>query len=211
MFYGGGICLNIGTFLPFIQEEVNASILCYLAVQLGVSFLQVIIWTLLPFIVQVLLKYLKEESIKQDEELVEKCKKCLQLFEKLTLSFSNFFVIYFTLIQCYSIFMTFLFLRAFPIIITFTLQGFLLLFGFVTSLISNLIWLSTLTNSVDKTNECIKALGKEIQEKLLLTEDKQERRYLKFFKQRIDDLKPMNGSGYFTIDKTTLTSMLSVR
>ena len=211
MCYGGGICFHIATFLPLIQEEVNASILCYLAVQLGVSFLQVIIWTLLPFIVQVLLKYLKEETIKQDEELVEKCKKCLQLFEKLTLSFSNFFVIYFTLIQCYSIFMTFLFLRAFPIIITFTLQGFLLLFGFVTSLISNIIWLSTLTNSVEKTNECIKALGKEIQEKLLVTEDKQERRYLKFFKQRIDDLKPMNGSGYFTIDKTTLTSMLSVR
>ena len=107
--------------------------------------------------------------------------------------------------------MTFLFLRAFPIFITFTLQGFLLLFGFVTSLVSNIIWLSTLTNSVDKTNECIKALGKEIQEKLLVSEDKQERRYLKFFKQRIDDLKPMNGSGYFTIDKTTLTSMLSVR
>ena len=107
--------------------------------------------------------------------------------------------------------MTFLFLRALPIIISFTLQGFLFLFGFVTSLVSNIIWLNTLTNSVDKTNACTKALGKEIQEKLLVTDDKQERRYLKFFKQRIDDLKPMNGSGYFIIDKTTLTSMLSVR
>ena len=107
--------------------------------------------------------------------------------------------------------MTFLFLRSLPIIITFTLQGFLLLFGFITGIVSNIIWLITLTNSVDKSNECIKALGKEIQEKLLVTEEKRERRYLKFFKQRIDDLKPMNGSGYFTIDKTTLTSMLSVR
>ena len=205
------ICLSVGTFLPIIQEEVDASILCYLAVQLGVNLHQVIVWTLLPFVVQVLLKYLNEETMKQDEDLMRKSKKCLQLFEKFTLSFSNFFVLYFTLIQCYSIFMTFLFIQALPIIITFTLQGFLFLFGFVTSLVSNIIWLNTLTNSVDKTNECTKALGKEIQEKLLVTEDKQERRYLKIFKQRIDDVKPMNGSGYFTIDKTTLTSMLSVR
>ena len=107
--------------------------------------------------------------------------------------------------------MTFLFLRALPIIITLTLQGFLFLIGFVTGLVSNIIWLITLTNSVDETNECIKALGKEIQERLLVIEDKQDRRYFKFLKQRINDLKPMNGSGYFTIDKTTLTSMLSVR
>ena len=165
----------------------------------------------MPFIAQVLLKYLNEETRKQDEDLVRKCKKCLQLFEKLTLSFSKFFVLYFTLIQFYSIFMTFLFIQALPRIITFTLQGFLLLYGFVTGIVSNIILLITMTNSVDKSNECIKALGKAIQEKLLVTEDKQERRYLKFFKQRIEDLKPMNGSGYFTIDKTTLTSMLSVR
>ena len=68
-----------------------------------------------------------------------------------------------------------------------------------------------MTNSVDETNERIKSLGKEIQEKLLVTEETQERRYLKFLRQRVNDLKPMNASGYFTIDKTTLTSMLSVR
>ena len=203
--------MSIGWLFPFIQEEVDASIFCFLAVQVGLSLHQVTVWTFMPFVAQVLLKYLNEETRKQDEDLVRKCKKCLQIFENLTLSFSKFFVLYFSLIECYSIFMTFLFLRSLPIIITFTLQGFLLLFGFITGIVSNIIWLITLTNSVDKSNECIKALGKEIQEKLLVTEEKRERRYLKFFKQRIDDLKPMNGCGYFTIDKTTLTSMLSVR
>ena len=82
---------------------------------------------------------------------------------------------------------------------------------FVFGLASNVIWLITLTNSVDETNERIKSLGREIQEKLLVTEETQERRYLKFLRQRVNDLKPMNASGYFTIDKTTLTSMLSVR
>lgn len=107
--------------------------------------------------------------------------------------------------------MTFLFIRSVPIIMSLNLQGFLFLFAFVTGIASNIIWLISLTNSVYETNMCIKLLGKEIQEVLLVTEGKKERRYFKFLKQKIDDLKPMNASGYFTIDKTTLTSMLSVR
>ena len=107
--------------------------------------------------------------------------------------------------------MTFLFFSTFPLIVTFSYQGILYLIGYVFSLASNIIWLITLTNSVDETNGCVKALKTEIQEKLLVTEEKQERRVLKFLRHRVEDLKPMNASGYFTIDKTTLTSMLSVR
>ena len=107
--------------------------------------------------------------------------------------------------------MTFLLVSAFPIIVTFSLQGILHLIGYVFSLASNISWLITLTNSVDETNGCLKALRREIQEKLLVTEEKQERRVLKFLRYRVEDLKPMNANGYFTIDKTTLTSMLSVR
>ena len=107
--------------------------------------------------------------------------------------------------------MTFLFFSTFPLIVTFSSQGILYLIGYVFSLASNIIWLITLTNSVDETNGCVKALKKEIQEKLLGTEEKQERRVLKFLRHRVEDLKPMNANGYFTIDKTTLTSMLSVR
>ena len=99
----------------------------------------------------------------------------------------------------------------FPLIVTFSYQGILYLIGYVFSLASNIIWLITLTNSVDETNGCIKALKKEIHEKLLATEEKQERRVLKFLRHRVEDLNPMNANGYFTIDKTTLTSMLSVR
>ena len=168
-------------------------------------------WTLSTFVVRVLLKYLKKETMKKDADLVQKCQKCLKIFESITHSFSSFFVLYFTLIQCYSIFMTFLFIRSVPIIMSLNLQGFLFLFAFVTGIASNIIWLISLTNSVYETNMCIKLLGKEIQEVLLVTEGKKERRYFKFLKQKIDDLKPMNASGYFTIDKTTLTSMLSVR
>ena len=191
--------------------EITASSLGYLAVQLITNFQNVLLWTVSPFVVEVLLKYLKKLTRKKNEDLVQKCKKCLEIFESLTLSFSNFFVLYFTLIQCFSIFITFILIRTFPVIVTFTLQGILLFIGYVTGLAFNIIWLITMTNSVDETNECIKTLGREIQEELLVTEGTQERRNLKFLKQRIDGLSPMNANGFFIIDKTTLTSMLSVR
>ena len=191
--------------------EITASSLGYLAVQFITNFQNVLLWTVSPFVVEVLLKYLKKLTRKKNEDLVQKCKKCLEIFESLTLSFSNFFVLYFTLIQCFSIFITFILIRTFPVIVTFTLQGILLFIGYVTGLAFNIIWLITMTNSVDETNECIKTLGREIQEELLVTEGTQERRNLKFLKQRIDGLSPMNANGFFIIDKTTLTSMLSVR
>ena len=94
---------------------------------------------------------------------------------------------------------------------TFSFKSVLIIIGFVTSISYNIIWLITLTHSVADSDECINALGREIQEELLVTEEAPKRRYLKFLKQKVNDLKPMNASGYFTIDKTTLTSMLSVR
>lgn len=195
----------------YFITEITASNLGYLAIQFITIFENVLLWTVSPFVVEVLLKYFKKETRKKNEDLVQKCKKCLKLFESLTMSFSNFFVLYFTLIQCFSIFMTFILIRTLPVIVTFTLQGILLFTGFVIGLAFNVIWLITMTNSVDETNECIKSLGREIHEELLVTEGTHERRNLKFLKQRIDDLPPMNANGFFIIDKTTLTSMLSVR
>ena len=206
--------MTIGMGLQFSTNiDLSAKELVLLSLQIGANFHQCLVWTIPPFVVQVLLNYLNKESIKKDEDLVQKCKKCVHFFEGLTLSFSSFFVLYFTLIQIYSIFMTFIFIRYIfkMAMLSFQWQGVLYLISFLTGLSCNIIWLMTLTNSVDKTNECVKSLGSQIQEKLLVTEGTQERRNLKFLKQRVNDLKPMNASGYFTIDKTTLTSMLSVR
>ena len=192
-------------------DELSLSIISFFAVTFGFYFHQCIVWTFSPFIVKVLLTYFKKETMKKNEDLVQKSIKCVHLFERLTLCFANFFVLYFTLNQFYSIFMVFGFVRSVAFFQSFSLKEVLALIGFGTGISYNIFWLITLTHSVDDSNECIQALGREIQEKLLVTEETQDRRYLKFLRQRVNDLKPMNASGYFTIDRTTLTSMLSVR
>ena len=207
----GVSCSLIGILSYYKMDDLNSSILCFCAVQLVSSLFQSIVWTFSPFVVQVLLKYLKKETMKKNEDLVQKCKKCIYLFESLTLSFANFFVLYFTLIQFYTIFMTFMFIRSFQLYNTFNLNSVTFLIFYITSIATNIFWLITFTSSVDESNECIKFLGREIQEELLVTEGTQERRCLKYLRQMVNELKPMNASGYFTIDKTTLTSMLSVR
>ena len=182
-----------------------------MAVQSGIALQQTTVWTMTPFVVQVLLKHFQKESTKKNEDILKKCKICLHLFESLSKSFSHFFVFYFTLLQVYSVFTTFLFIDILPLIITLSLQGLFFLIGYTLLLLCNFIWLVTLTNSIDECSDCIQGLKREIQDELLSNDRKQERKYLKYLIQRIEDLKPMNACGYFTVGKSTLTSMLSVR
>ena len=54
-------------------------------------------------------------------------------------------------------------------------------------------------------------LFRKAQDQLLVTRNKEDRRFVKYIIQRINCLRPMNACGYFEIDKATLTSMLSIR
>ena len=56
-----------------------------------------------------------------------------------------------------------------------------------------------------KTRLCL------IRSRLLVSTVKEERQQLKYIIQRIEAMGPISARGYFEIDKTTLTSMLSVR
>ena len=49
------------------------------------------------------------------------------------------------------------------------------------------------------------------QDLLFVTADKRKRQNLKCMIQKINDIEPVSAAGYFIIDKSTLTSMLSVR
>ena len=192
--------------------KFNVLFFGYMATQAGTSIQQTLVWMVPPFVVQVLLYYFQRECMKtEDENLLEKSKHCLLLHESLTDSFSYFFICYFAILQLYSIFMTFLFLSALPLILSFSVPSTLLLFGFILQLTCNVIWLMTMTSSIEKCSERIKDLKSQLQEKLLCTYEKQERQYLKYMIQRIGDLKQMNACGYFTVNKSTLTSMVSVR
>ena len=57
----------------------------------------------------------------------------------------------------------------------------------------------------------MEALKEKAQGLLLKLQDKPRRQELKYLIQKIENLKGMSARGYFTVDKSTLTSMVSVR
>ncbi len=71
--------------------------------------------------------------------------------------------------------------------------------------------LISLTGSVEESSACMDTIKESAQEMLLTTQEKPRRQKLKYLIQKIENLKGINARGYFTVDKSTLTSMVSVR
>ena len=182
----------------------------YHTMLVGNCLQQAAVWMIPPFVVRVLMKHFQNESMKINVDVVEKCKTSLSLYESLTNCFSYFFVCYFYILQLFSIFITYLFFSTIPYF-TFTLFSVLQLLGFILQLSCNFIWLISITNSIGKCSEGIESLRRELEETLLCTEPKKERQHLKYLIRRVRDLKPMHACGYFLVDRSTLTSMLSIR
>ena len=75
----------------------------------------------------------------------------------------------------------------------------------------NVTDLNTLTSCLDSAHQCLVNMKRQAQDSLLVSTVKEERQQLKYIIQRIEAMGPISARGYFEIDKTTLTSMLSVR
>ena len=71
--------------------------------------------------------------------------------------------------------------------------------------------LVALTLTVESAYDSVQNLLERTEEKLLRTRDKSQRQNLKYEIRKLSKLEPMTGGGFFTISKSTLTSMLSVR
>ena len=207
---GSSMMFQSANFTLMNMAKIDTTVAVgFYAMVVGVSLQQVAVWIIPPFVVRVLMKYFQNETMKTNDT-IEKCKTSLVLFESLTNCFSCFFVLYFLILQLFSIFVTYLFLSSIPNF-TLNLYRILNLIGFILQLSCNSVWLISLTNSIDKCSECIKSLRRELEETLLCTQQKERRQYLKYLIRRIRDLKPMHARGYFLVDRSTLTSMLSVR
>ena len=84
--------------------------------------------------------------------------------------------------------------------------------GSFVNIFSLLFSLLILTGSMDEAFQDLQDLKRNIIENLRLPSLNEEQRLkLSYFRDRIEMMRPMSASGYFAIDKTTLTSMLSVR
>ena len=87
----------------------------------------------------------------------------------------------------------------------------LTVFGKLVTLLAFTFMLVGSTEAFDRSFQAIQSLQRKLKKKLATTENKQERREIKCLLLRIDDLRPMNACGYFGVEKSTLTSILSIR
>ena len=168
-------------------------------------------WIIPSLLVLILLKHFHDKCKNVYEEFVQNCHNCLKLYEELSESFETFFFMSYSLTQIWSIFSIFISLSSLFKKEDILLADSLFAVGCLTSVASGIFCLIIQTGAIDEAFQNIQYLRRQAQEKLLYSSVKSERQHLKFLLRRIEMLGPMNGRGYFGIDKTTLTSMLSVR
>ena len=207
------VCCGFGLVLIqaiFLRIQFP-NIVYFLVTQFGMICLQSLVWCLPAFVLNVLLQYFQTRcSIIQEENFPDDCKSCMKVFGSFGLCFSNFLFIFFLATQLYNIFMSFLFLANMKVF-TMGYLGCIMQVCLLLQIFCNSFWLKTLTEYIDKSFQCLKNLKRKAQEILLMTKDKSERQYIKYMIQKIDEMEPISAAGYFIIDKSTLTSMLSVR
>ena len=88
--------------------------------------------------------------------------------------------------------------------IPYVLGRLILVTGFILIVVA-------LTESFDKAFQTVQTIRRKVQKMIPDTEDEKKKRMIKYLLLRIDHLYPMNACGYFSIEKSTLTSILSVR
>ena len=74
-----------------------------------------------------------------------------------------------------------------------------------------IIGIMTYTDAIEKSYDALNRYEAALIDSLVYTKNKVERHILKSQIKKVEKMQPMNACGYFTIDKSTLTGMLSVR
>ena len=200
----GGIINIIGYFLNYFDVHNLATI--------GVVLLSNIFW-ITPCLVVIIIIQNFEIKYKQQNHLsIHIIKEFINDYKQLQNGLSKFLLIFYFFSQCSAITYTF----------SITSQYFQQKSKFtaleIQKLLVNLslvfvvtIVLHSITTSVSSAFDVIQEIQDHIYEKLSHTHDNEEKMELEYCKNLAQKLRPLNAEGYFEIDKTTLTSMLSVR
>ena len=168
------------------------------------------VWQLSPFIIQVLIETFKK-SCKTVTNLEMHGIVLVEKYKNLVQGLQNFLFVFFSIEQSYLVLYIF---YTFSSAITKTVlsnNDISMMIGSILSIASITYILISLTSSVEDSSDCLETIKEEAQDLLLKTEDKPRRQKLKYLIQKIENLKGMSARGYFTVDKSTLTSMVSVR
>ena len=188
-----------------------ASLCGNIALNLAAGLYYSVLWILPSVLTAIMLKYFEEKCKNYYEEFIQNCKNCLELYDKLSAAFKNYLFLMFILVQSWAIFYTFISLSSLVKKKTNSLTDILETVAALTQIGGNIFCLITVTGCLDEAYQCLQDMKRQAQDNILASIEKKERQQLKYIIQRIESTRPMTARGYFEIDKTTLTSMLSVR
>ena len=186
-------------------------LLAHIAFLLAGGFYYSFLWILPCVLTAMLMKFFEDKCNNYYEEFIQNCKRCIELYEKLSEALKNYLFLYFTAVQSWAIFYTFMSLSTLVKKNSYETLDLILTAGSLCHIGTVILCLIALTGSLDSANQCLQNLKRQAQDSLLASSVKTERQQLKYIIQRIGGIGPISARGYFEIDKSTLTSMLSVR
>jgi len=198
------------SFLSFIAgylwQIISQSPMVHLSLIIIFCISIAFIWTFPNLVVQIFLKAICEQS-PQSDSIFSKSKLIISNFENVQNAFSSYFLIFFSSTQFMIIFQIFLTYQYVHYLLEYVLNA---VGCIVLQIFAMILSLMAITKSVEEASEVVRNLRREIQIQILKTNDDVKLKQLEYWKNEAEMLKPMNAAGYFEIDKTTLTSMLSV-
>ena len=167
-------------------------------------------WIVPNFVIKTILHDFVKKS-KQDfhDNFVKDTLDLLSQYEALKKSLNKYLLLFYSAIQSEAIFSIFYTISRYSKeegLDNYELSGSIL------TISSAIVNLAVLTSALDEAYQAILTIRWKIYEELSMTpKDLEETRQLEYCKNMAELVRPMTASGYFEIDKTTLTSMLSVR
>ena len=167
-------------------------------------------WIVPNFVIKTILHdFVKKSKQNFHDNSVQDTLDLLQKYEALKKSLNKYLLLFYSAIQSEAIFSIFYTISRYSKeegLDNYELSGSIL------TISSAIVNLAVLTSALDEAYQAILTIRWKIYEELSMTpKDLEETRQLEYCKNMAELVRPMTASGYFEIDKTTLTSMLSVR
>ena len=194
----------------FFNHLNTTNLIAYLSLQVGINIWIAIMWQFSPLIIQILIEKFKE-SCKTVKNLEMDGIVLVERYKNLVQGLQNFLFFYFSIAQMFLVLYIFFTFSSAIKKTVLNNNDISMMTGSFLNIVSITYILVSLTGSVEDSSDCMQAIKEQAQDMLVTLQDKQRRQRLKYLIQKIDNLKGMSARGYFTVDKSTLTSMVSVR
>ena len=92
-----------------------------------------------------------------------------------------------------------------------TTVNMVVVFCFGIFVISQILLLQVLVDCMGNAYSAVKNIGRRLQEELRTTRDEQARLDIEYLISKVNNIQPATAAGYFTIDRSCLMGMLSIR